>query len=67
MRIRIYKRYNKIHKLQNALQEILDKFPNNNLLDELDDDLYTGRRIITTYPEQHFKIKEIREYRKLLK
>ncbi len=65
--MRIYKRRKKTRDLKNTLKSILDRFPDNRLLDDIDDDNYTGRRSVTLLNNKHFTIKEIREYRKVLK
>ncbi len=49
-----------------ALKEILSKFPTNQSLEDIDDDEMTGRRYVTLRPNEQFRIRDIRRYRKAL-
>lgn len=50
--------------LSEALYEVLSTFPDNRVLDSLDDDEMSGRRIMTS--SRHPKIGELRKWREVL-
>ena len=56
----------KIRRLKEALTAMLDKYPNDQLLDDIDDDELSGKRIVMTLPDNHFLIRDIRLFRKIL-